>query len=72
MSNNSNHLNEVIKVLTVIATIFTPLTFIANFLVTNLVYLPLVHRQSGWWLSVGAMVAAVVYVVLYFKLKRWL
>ncbi|MCB9233553.1 MAG: magnesium/cobalt transporter CorA [Bacteroidia bacterium] len=72
LSTTSIKMNEVIKVLTVISTIFIPLTFITGFYGMNLDFMPEVHSQ---WTYPGVIVAMAVMVVLqliWFRKKRWI
>jgi magnesium transporter len=73
LSNTSNRLNEVMKVLTVVATIFMPLTLLTGMYGMN-VDLP--HFPGGpaaqfWWLF-GIMVAVMLLMLLVFRRKRWI
>jgi magnesium transporter len=72
LSSISNRMNAVMKVLTIIATIFIPLTFIAGVYGMNFKYMP----ELGWkWAypAVWLIMAVVVIVMLiYFKRKKWL
>ncbi|HUW68486.1 MAG TPA: magnesium/cobalt transporter CorA [Candidatus Nanoarchaeia archaeon] len=72
LSSVSNKMNEVMKVLTIIATIFIPLTFIAGNYGMNFEYMP----ELGWrwsypmyWMVVLTVAA---FMVIYFKRKKWL
>ena len=72
LSNMSNRMNAVMKVLTIIATIFIPLTFIAGIYGMNFNHMPELGYRLGYpivLLSMGAIGAAMVVV---FKLKKWL
>jgi magnesium transporter len=74
LSTVSNRQNDVMKQLTVIATIFLPLGFITGFFGQNFSYL-VVHLITGAWafwvLGVGSMVATCVCLLLYFHRKGW-
>jgi magnesium transporter len=72
LSNVSNRLNEVMKVLTVIATIFMPLSFLTGLFGMNvpLPQLPGGQPAQFWWLA-GIMLLAVMMMLLYFRSKRW-
>jgi len=72
LSSVSNRMNEVMKVLTVIATIFIPLTFIAGVYGMNFEFMP----ELGWkwsypllWLF---MIGVAILMIFYFRKKRWL
>ena len=74
LSTISNRQNDVMKQLTVIATIFLPLSFITGFFGQNFAYLvtDLIRtRWEFWVLGVGSMVATVVGLVIYFRRKGW-
>jgi len=67
----SNRMNEVMKVLTVIATVFIPLTFIVGVYGMNFVNMPELHWRYGYWFTWGVMVVVVGVMVLYFRRKKW-
>ena len=72
MSSVSNSMNEVMKVLTIIATIFIPLTFIAGIYGMNFEHMPELKYQwayPGVWL---VMVVVAVVMVVFFRRKRWM
>ena len=72
LSSISNRLNAVMKVLTIIATIFMPLTFIAGLYGMNFKYMPELSWSWGYPLILLIMMAVVVSMLFYFKKKRWL
>ncbi len=72
LSSVSNRMNEVMKVLTIIATIFIPLTFVAGIYGMNFQYMPELRWSWGYFGALGVMGLAVVGMILYFKRKRWL
>jgi magnesium transporter len=72
LSSISNRMNAVMKVLTIIATIFMPLTFIAGIYGMNFKYMPELEWHWGYpavWLVV---VFIGISMLIYFKKKRWL
>ncbi len=78
MSGQSNRMNEVMKVLTVIATIFIPLTFIAGVYGMNFdpAASPLNMPELGWYWGYPAAIAAMLLVtagmLFFFRRRRWL
>jgi len=72
LSSASNRMNEVMKVLTLIATLFIPLTFIAGIYGMNFEYMPELKWHWGYFASLGAMVVIGVVMVIYFKSRKWL
>ena len=71
MTTISNRMNEVMKVLTVISTIFIPLTFLSGLYGMNFQYMPELNWQYGYFTVLGLMVACVLGMIYYFKRKGW-
>jgi magnesium transporter len=67
----NTRMNEVMKVLTVISTIFIPLTFIVGVYGMNFEFMPELHWENGYPGVWGAMLLVVVIMVCYFKYKKW-
>jgi magnesium transporter len=72
LSNLSHRMNEVMKVLTIIATIFVPLTFVAGVWGMNFKYMPELESRWGYPLAWAVFVAITVTMLAYFRRKRWL
>lgn len=72
LSSISYKLNEVMKVLTIISTIFIPLTYIAGVYGMNFKYLPELNWPHGYFLSLGLMATVAVGMIFYFRKKNWL
>jgi magnesium transporter len=72
LSSVSNRMNEVMKVLTIIATIFIPLTFIAGVYGMNFRYMPELGWRWGYFIVLGLMLAIGIMMVLFFKRKKWM
>jgi magnesium transporter len=68
----SNRLNAVMKVLTIIATIFMPLTFIAGVYGMNFKFMPELEWRWGYPLILLIMIAIGILMLFYFKRKKWL
>ena len=71
-TNLSNRVNDVMKVLTVFASVFIPLTFIAGVYGTNFDYLPELHFRYSYFIMWGVMVTVAVVMLIYFSRKKWL
>jgi magnesium transporter len=67
----NTRMNEVMKVLTVISTIFMPLTFIVGVYGMNFEYLPELQWRWGYYIVWGVMLTIVVAMLLFFKRKKW-
>jgi len=72
LSSISNRMNEVMKVLTIIATIFIPLTFIAGVYGMNFENMPELHYKYAYFIVWGIMIVVGLLLVLFFKRKKWL
>lgn len=71
MSTVSNRMNAVMKVLTTIATIFIPLTFIAGIYGMNFDYMPELRQRWGYPIAVGGMLLIAGVMVWLFKRRKW-
>ncbi|MEM7038265.1 MAG: magnesium/cobalt transporter CorA, partial [Bacteroidota bacterium] len=72
LSNSSIKMNEVMQVLTLISTIFIPLTFITGLYGMNFDFIPELHWGFGYPVVLGIMVVMVVAQLIYFRRKKWL
>lgn len=71
LSVQNRRLNEVMKVLTVIATIFIPLTFIASIYGMNFKHMPELEWAYGYPFALGLMAATAATMVAYFRRRGW-
>jgi len=72
MSATSNKLNEIMKVLTIIATIMMPLTLITGIYGMNFRFMPEVTWRYGYFVIVGIMLSIAAGMLLFFKKKKWI
>jgi magnesium transporter len=72
ISSVSNRMNEVMKVLTIIATIFIPLTFIAGVYGMNFRYMPELEWRFGYHIILLVMLITGAGMVIYVRKRRWL
>lgn len=76
LSSVSNKMNEVMKVLTIITTIFVPVTFVAGVYGMNFEVMPEIHSKWGhnWGYTFAwvIMLVMMVSMVVYFRRKKWL
>ena len=72
MTTISNTMNNVMKVLTIIATIFIPITFVAGIYGMNFKYMPELEFEHGYFYALGLMGAITMVMIVYFHRKRWL
>lgn len=71
LSSISYRLNEVMKVLTIISTLFIPLTFIAGVYGMNFEYMPELKWKYGYYAVWGVMILIVCGMLRYFRQRRW-
>lgn len=72
LSTISFKMNEVMKVLTIIATIFIPLTFIAGVYGMNFAYMPELDWEIGYPATLILMFCVSLLMLAYFRKKRWI
>ncbi len=67
----ANKLNDVMRVLTVISTIFMPLSFVAGVYGMNFDNMPELHSRYGYFIALGTMFLLSLGMLYYFRRKRW-
>jgi magnesium transporter len=72
LSSVSNRMNEVMKVLTIIATIFIPLTFVAGVYGMNFKFMPELGWRWGYFGILAVMLTIGVLMLFYFRRKKWM
>jgi len=72
LSEVSTRMNEIMKMLTIIATIFIPLTFIVGVYGMNFKYMPELEYRYGYFIVWGVMIVIALLLIFYFKRKKWL
>jgi magnesium transporter len=68
----SNKMNQIMKVLTIIATIFIPLTFIAGVYGMNFKYMPELQYKYAYFILWGVMVLTFFVMIYFFKKRKWI
>ena len=71
LSINSNRMNTNMMVLTVITSIFIPLTFVAGIYGMNFEYMPELTWKYGYFMALGIMTCIGISMFLWFKRKGW-
>jgi len=72
MSAVGNRMNEIMKVLTIMASIFIPLTFIAGIYGMNFEKMPELHWKYGYWFTWLIMIVVAASLLIYFRRKKWI
>ncbi|HEY0262112.1 MAG TPA: magnesium/cobalt transporter CorA, partial [Chitinophagales bacterium] len=67
----NNKMNEVMKTLTIMSSIFIPLSFIAGVYGMNFDNMPELHTHFGYFIVIGAMITVAIGMVIYFKIKKY-
>lgn len=70
-TNISNRANDVMKVLTIFASIFIPLTFIAGIYGTNFDFVPELHFKYSYYIMWGVMIIVAGSMLYYYKKNKW-
>jgi magnesium transporter len=72
LSSVSNRMNEVMKVLTIITTIFVPVTFIVGVYGMNFEFMPELHYQWGYPATWIVILTTIGSLLIYFRRKKWM
>ncbi|HUH73230.1 MAG TPA: magnesium/cobalt transporter CorA [Chitinophagales bacterium] len=72
LSSVSNKMNEIIKVLTILSSVFIPLTFIVGVYGMNFKNMPELEWHYGYYISLVFMLIISILMLLYFKWRKWL
>jgi magnesium transporter len=68
----NNRMNEIMKVLTIIATIFIPLSFFTGIYGMNFVYMPELKWRWGYFILLGFLGMVIIGMLIFFRRKRWM
>ncbi len=71
LTSISNRMNEIMKVLTIIATLFIPLTFIAGIYGMNFKFMPELEWKWGYFAVWGIMISIALVMLAFFKRRKW-
>ena len=63
--------NKIMQFLTVVTTIFMPLTLITGWYGMNFINMPELHYKGGYFIIIGVVILIVIIEILYFKHKKW-
>jgi len=68
----SHRLNNIIKILTIVTTIFVPLGFLAGIYGMNFENMPELRSRSGYFILLGVMAGIVAVLLVIFRKRRWI
>jgi magnesium transporter len=60
------------KFLTTISTVMLPLTLITGIFGMNFEFIPFLHNEFGFWVCIVSMLVVAVFMLNWFRLKKWL
>ena len=72
ISLNGHHLNQIMKVLTIVTVIFVPITFLAGIYGMNFENIPELKSSDGYYILLSVMLAIAASLLIIFRKKRWL
>ena len=72
ISNNDLRMNEIMKRLTVVSTIFIPLTFLVGIWGMNFAFMPELNWKYGYFIAWSVIIITAVLISIYLKRKKWL
>jgi magnesium transporter len=72
LSSVSNRMNEIMKVLTIISTIFIPITFLVGLYGMNFVHMPEIRWRWGYAFAWALILASVGAMFAFFRRRKWL
>jgi len=72
LSSISNKMNEIMKILTIISTIFIPLSFLAGFYGMNFIYMPELRSPIAYPIVIILMICVGILMLSYFRKKSWI
>jgi magnesium transporter len=71
ISNVNLKMNNVIQLLTIVSSVFIPLTFIAGVYGMNFKHMPELETENGYFIVLGFMALVALILLLYYKIKKW-
>ncbi|MFX1312457.1 MAG: magnesium/cobalt transporter CorA [Promethearchaeota archaeon] len=72
LSSVSNRMNDIMKVLTIISTVFIPLSFLAGFYGMNFIYMPEFSYPIAYPILIVVMIIIALVMLIFFKRKKWI
>lgn len=72
LTQMANRTNDIVKALTILATIMLPLTLVTGYFGMNFEYIPGLKNPNGIWYATGGMLVITISMLAFFKLRKWL
>lgn len=71
MSNVNLKMNEIMKIMAIVTCLLAPATVIGGIFGMNFDRLPLLHDKKGFFIAAGLMIVVPVFMIIYFRKKKW-
>jgi magnesium transporter len=65
-------MNQVMKILTVVSSIFIPLSFLVGVYGMNFENMPELEWRWGYFVLIGVMLSLIITMIIYFRKKKWI
>ena len=72
LTQMANRTNDIVKGLTILATIMLPLTLVTGYFGMNFEYIPLLKDPNGIWYTTGFLLFITISMLAYFRYKKWI
>lgn len=72
LTQMANRTNDIVKMLTILATIMLPLTLVTGYFGMNFEYIPTLKDPNGIWYVTGGLLGITVSMLIFFKYKKWI
>ncbi|HSE37781.1 MAG TPA: CorA family divalent cation transporter, partial [Blastocatellia bacterium] len=72
LTQMANRTNDIVKGLTILATIMLPLTLVTGYFGMNFEYIPFLKDPNGIWYTTGVLLFITLAMLAFFKRKKWL
>jgi magnesium transporter len=72
LTQMANRTNDIVKALTIVATIMLPLTLVTGYFGMNFEYMPFIKDPSGVWYTTAGMIVLALTMLGYFRYRKWL
>ena len=72
LTQMANRTNNIVKALTILATIMLPLTLVTGYFGMNFEYIPMLKDPHGIWYATAGMLVITISMLAFFKLRKWL
>ena len=72
LTQMANRTNDIVKGLTIVATIMLPLTLVTGYFGMNFEYIPMLKNPNGIWITTGSLLFIALVMLVFLKVKKWI